>query len=580
MRFEEHIKSLIETITLMMRHFARDGHPSNCKALAIRIRRLSEKCPCSDAICALHENKHIEEAITYIWGVHNISSMYSQSLALRKSGYFVRVLNAVDGFVADNLLMFRGQPPADAAAYTQEVIAYLLAQIPPDTDVLSKGGKKRRNKRKKSAYEVQAELMQYLAEVLNGCWFLNIGYLVHWCTSQHCCVNPVTGEKYCRKTCIQKVRMAMRKIIFRRMPTVPNSIKWTKLGPCADFNYGVNVVHGCFRLIYVKAFGELYVSLCEQADATDAKNAGSNLSEEYSNDINWHRVASKQVAAGLDFWSNEDKVVSIPVLCVTLEPQRFMMRYLFSAHKVARPKTSWPVVCDMTNPAHSPITIMRQAYAGLLKGSSTRLRLLFGQSGLSSAGAWLNREPERAMRFRQLVLIGDAWSKIRFEDVYLTEDAWPWRLSVCIDTRRPYVERLAVVIAFVDIHGDCLDEFCSRRLRTRLFDIWNSRCSVPLTPTDLLDWNLFTSALWTWVPRVLLAIPGVESRHARSRTRTKSSAPSFTNFSAAFVNMESLLAARVRVIHGSAVECNVVDVPALQLPSKCEKLIAYRYAFS
>ena len=96
--------------------------------------------------------------------------------------------------------------PIDAARYSTAVLAYIIDQL--GIDASSDNGLVH------TARKTKAMHFEELARLLNGSW--NTGDLVHHCTSRRCC------KGWDRDVSVARVAQAIRRTIFRKLPTVPS----------------------------------------------------------------------------------------------------------------------------------------------------------------------------------------------------------------------------------------------------------------------------------------------------------------------------------------------------------------------
>lgn len=187
--------------------------------------------------------------------------------------------------------MRRGRPPPGAASYSDMVISYMLAQFWHERN-------RSRNRCKSSeskAYYALAAAWKQLQTVLNHFWFI-AGTLVHWCVDENCC-RGANGNGWDLEACFLKVIAAIRRVIFRRLPTVPASNKWTVLGPCVDWFIGGVMCHNMLPLIYAASFGKLSEKCLLKAQSMHFERG--KVSADFYQDVNWHAIAGSRMKTGL-----------------------------------------------------------------------------------------------------------------------------------------------------------------------------------------------------------------------------------------------------------------------------------------
>jgi hypothetical protein len=192
------------------------------------------------------------------------------------------------------LIMRHGSPPPTAAPYADIVINYILSQF------WNERSRTRRRLRKQGAnanagmyraYHALKQSLTNLKAALNHNWYELDGTLVHWCVDAGCC------QGYDREVCASKIARALRATLFRRIPTVPKSNKWTVLGPCNDFFVFGVLVHNVMPHVYTLAFSQLSADVALRSQTVHV--AGQKMTADFFQDINWHAVAGRRMLDGL-----------------------------------------------------------------------------------------------------------------------------------------------------------------------------------------------------------------------------------------------------------------------------------------
>ena len=87
-----------------------------------------------------------------------------------------------------------------------------------------------------------------------------------------------------------------------------------------------------------------------------------------------------------------------------------------------------------------------QHLSGLLQGTASRLRLIWGLSGTATVEEWVDAHPEEAATVRSLVLLAVSWVERRF---YFRFHEHRWQLLGLGDLRRDDQDRAAVAQGFL-----------------------------------------------------------------------------------------------------------------------------------
>ena len=328
--FESVLNDCMNNCLFCMRNFGADNAGTIDKCLTHLLRTSLPRMCTSRSVCCNHTNKIIDSAILFLGGLPIVSRLYSLSLMLRTSHYFTRVHQAIPLFV-DRIQMRRGIPPAGDTAFSAEVVNFLVCQYCVDCNIDPCIGKGNRNPGSKGL-QMLMDALQLLLDVFNGNWIHHI--LVHYCSSPQCCMSKC-GIPYHRPTLLLKAIVALRFSMLNRLPSTPESGKWTCVGPCFDFVMGISAVHNMFGPLLEMAFGQLFIDVMKQARQT-AENVKHTLGSEWRNDINWHELVGKRIGASLDFARSVEQMYTLWVMNVALEPLRHMTKCCLVFSRVAR----------------------------------------------------------------------------------------------------------------------------------------------------------------------------------------------------------------------------------------------------
>ena len=305
------------------------------------------------------------------------------------------------------------------------------------------------------------------------------------------------------------------------MPQTPESNKWTKLGPAVDFLVGGYACGYILCELFTLAFKELHGKLEQTAKI---QTSSGEFTLELFQDVFWHAVQSKRIAAALRLLGNYDTMLHILFLGLVLEPMRSFMEWLIKASRGLKDATRTPPLLDLVNETHSPLLVLHQYYSALLAGNSERLCLIYMRFGCSSFAEWIRKHPKLAIFFRQMVLTADGWCDHKHSEEFRS---FPLRAAILGDKRAPLGVRLSVA---KQVCGPtcCLDDHFLTKLRIKF---------PTLTPRELLG-RFFVEFFFLWAWEVMLAIAVVENRNARNK-RTMDPHISAANFIARFLTREA-----------------------------------------
>ena len=278
--------------TLSARTYCRDYAATNsCMLMHASTHTLCETCT-SDMPCMLHTCKHVETAVVTTSDFNEMGWLMAMCNALAQRGYYMRLLQTVKKYVAENLAPLDiGEPPAGATEYSEMVAQHMIdAEQWDKADVDTKRRKNLRNKTR--AIKKYEENWRMLPKLLNGKWWVK-GKLVHICKNQACCKNRN------RDLCVRKVTQCLLRTIFVRRPPSPASIKWTKFGPCTDFIFAGCACHNLLPEVYRLAFDKLSAKMVSQSVLTiDHQRLHTDLAQ----DMDWGPVNGRRMQDQCSFF--------------------------------------------------------------------------------------------------------------------------------------------------------------------------------------------------------------------------------------------------------------------------------------
>jgi hypothetical protein len=140
--------------------------------------------------CHSHQNNITESAVLAAMGVNMLSRLYSLSLFIRTTGYWLRMLQSTRKWVQDNLVVCLCEPQADCKIYRDEILDYV--QCHRNSHMIARAHD---NLLGKGAFQFQQTVELFMA-VCNGCLWSDI--LTHHCqrtVRPWCCENDDESRK-------------------------------------------------------------------------------------------------------------------------------------------------------------------------------------------------------------------------------------------------------------------------------------------------------------------------------------------------------------------------------------------------
>ena len=225
----------------------------------------------------------------------------------------------------------------------------------------------------------------------------------------------------------------------------------------------------------------------------------------------------------------EARTVQLLILCVVLEPLRYLTLWFLRRGSIVRRKYRQnkgrtPPICDFVWMEGSPATRVLQYYSHLMSGKARRLRLIWGRS-YSSFKAWADAEPALLQQFRRACRCASALVHYRF---IVGCFALPWLWAALIDHRRSPEDRANVARQIWNMPHE-------------LIDLWFSEVLLEWFPNlEMATSPVLLQCLGSWAWTILCTCCQLEFRHSRNRHRANADMR-WANFVGQSFNAESFL---------------------------------------
>ena len=509
--FEQRCEHIDEHADVVTYCYCRDGAASNSKLTAHTSRTVNRRKLTSDKVCELHSLKLSQTAVSQLGGKELLGMLFSMALLFRSATqYFLRLVYSLENYVQERLVIRPGLPPLGAAEYAC-IICSFMSDSPDTQNVHS---------------QTSAKRMAWWHELtlwLNGCWWLDSGRLVHYTT---CMLTP----EY-RAMVVQRIVRALRNTLFFRKPRVPTSNKWTQLFDCVSWVVLSVAPHDLMTHLYPFALADIQTKITSEA-ASFHQRQGHYTHEQ---ELNWHAVQGKRMLEGKLMFENKLVMATLCIMHVALEVLHFYAAWLIKHGASAHDARRAPVLFDLTNLVWSPIIVMRQYFAGCLRGFGSRVTLICRRAGFSSVREWIASDQTQARKLQQTLLTADAWVYCRHELEFMS---WPWLVACTADVRIALAERIVIATRWLaEPCRWCLDAFFCRRFREMFPDV---------TAVMFCNDRFYMNVVVEWARSVLVHIAGIENRHARNR-RGAACGQTWANFVTRYINREACTIRNLRM---------------------------------
>ena len=295
---------------------------------------------------------------------------------------------------------------------------------------------------------------------------------------------------------------------FRTLPGVPESGKWTKTGPCADYFKTTTCAIPLLPAVWHLAFGAFVKA--ESNEKTEALV----VEESWLESVAWREATSKRVKRCGTFFLDAASPALLFIIGIVHEPIRYLTGYFLNAASLAR-RTNFsnPELCTFANPERSPITQVLQYFSELLSGRGLRLRLLVHLCKMGNFHAWAAAFPNLLAALRRGVSVAASWI---YRRIWIEGMCFPWRLVGCADNFLTADAQLAIFKEFLLFPLDRLDPHFSRKFRRFI----EARAEGERVHESIINTALWLRRFllrWSWSVRMTMAM--VEFMHGRNRRR-------------------------------------------------------------
>ena len=393
--------------------------------------------------CHLHANKIVESTVLNVSGMALLSRLYSFTLFLRTSGYFLRLILSVRSLVRQSgeLIIKSDLPSAHDILLNQEAMSYLAGNIWRTTQARRHNNQSnQRNQIHHSMGQLEQEdveeqrgLDSWVREIVaraatcqapelpstsssssarrlgkfkmvitkfvcicNG-RFDQVA-VVHHCWGAGCCS--------CRADTETRLVEALTSFPLSTVPVVLDARSWTALGPCLDRVLSYMCLYRFAVRLLPVAYGPLSFANATEAPVQQGDVVATDaLDEELQKHTRFHAVAGKRYKASKRFFEDPTQLIPVIMLAIVMEPLRYVSAWLMAASRGVEHPCRWPPLVDMMNYSFSPVIHVLQYLAALASGAASRLVMLWAYAGYKSYSEWCRARPGQIRSLRRLLLI-------------------------------------------------------------------------------------------------------------------------------------------------------------------------------
>ena len=383
--------------------------------------------------CCSHQNHLIHGSLFgAVFGLSLLNDVYACALFFRMGCHFMRFTTSVSAYLAvgSNICILRGAPPEVDQMLVQELKDYLKVNLGAEVKATKAGS---------PGGSVVWQAVEQYFDVFNAGLHRNDGVLVHYCRGPLCCRSPAETK--------DKMRTAILQFPFRSMPVIPSTGKWTKTAPAMDNQMTRNMFGMMYHL--------LVFSMQKFNLEAKANSPGDDLTE--TAEFDWHKTAGKRYIRAKACLGPERRSI-VARFVVAFEPIRILCLFFLAIS--GRPDRSKPpALFDLLWPRQSVLQAVLQYYSALLRGTASRLILVWRQDGCSDLRSWIAMYPQRAFEFRRACRLSAA-AVYRRHCVPMRK----WAPLCLGDNRRPAEEKNDIAAHLLSKHSCCLEPGSWRRV--------------------------------------------------------------------------------------------------------------------
>ena len=307
--------------------------------------------------CGNHDSNLVETAVTGIVPGNFIASLFSICKFVGMGDHQLRLQQRLAKLIKERIV-FRDMPESEATVDLGELMAMILAldnrfspirKITEGKEAQVEGSYANAARQRKAAWE----------NAIAKCRVTVEGQI-------HAMCPPSAGREQMR----EEIAANFSQAAMPRALPVPALNKWTRLLPCAVWFVPLFILQ-----VLDPLFDDRPGSAFEKFAVQDAQYG----------DMSYHKVEGvlfKRAKVNVCGKTGGDFIWRLMLLLMVLEPMsEVTMFFLRSAHQFVEAPWSKrsPPLCDLVSPKFSVILAVRQYMAFLLRGGSTRLRLLYAR---------------------------------------------------------------------------------------------------------------------------------------------------------------------------------------------------------
>ena len=542
-KFHVAVEGLCDKVECVTRNLAADGAAAGLKTVWFSCDKQHKRLLTSFKLCELHTLKIVENAVATCVSDAISSRLYSLTLMFKSATqYYLRLMFVVLPFLTQNLQFRRNPAPAGSKNFANEVLDFIMSRLEgvakTDDAPHTKGAYSGTDRRRSFVFCGERKRFRQawtrFVEILGYGWEHN--QFIHYC-------DDPDNEAY-KRSVVMDAAQCISKCIFNRIPSTPQSNKWTQRARCMIWFFLAMSPCALLLSLYKLAFGRLVVDLL--------KDRGTGT-DEYADSMDYHRVNGKRMKQGEIFLEDKTMMIYVVILVVVQEVLQFYTWWLIVAGRSAIDVSAPLPIFDLVHDAFSPLVLARQYLSSILRGKSSRLKLIFLKCGCASIAELHVEQPATIAALRRAALTCDGWL---YRKHYKPLRGYPWKLASIADKRLPRAFRRALAVEFLSDCDMCMDKYFSRRFRnTHLVDV---------TPDELVDSEFYQNILFYWAQSIQIHIAGIETRHARNRNALAGKQPSWNNLVSMYMCREAIQLMRThnRILQHASEAAQTLALPS------------------
>jgi len=211
--------------------------------------------------------------------------------------------------------------------------------------------------RKTVAQHILACILLFM-QISTGPYWLQL--VAHACAGLACAVCGGAPQE-----AVKQAARCVKTLLLRVLTCVPQTNKWTKLGPCLRFVASGILLQRMLPALFMEAF-KAFKSIV-------ASDEFANVDPAMAEEVDFHAVNSQRVQKTLTLLCDDESCTKLIIVAIIMEPLQWLTSVLLANSKEILDTARAPLLLDALSMTHSPFVVVMQYFASLLHGCGGRV---------------------------------------------------------------------------------------------------------------------------------------------------------------------------------------------------------------